>query len=405
MPKQKRQYDVCIIGGAGHIGLPLGVAFANAGVKTVLLDVNRDTLQKINAGEFPFMEENGVELLGAALKKKTLVTSNSPEVISESTIVITVIGTPVDQYLNPDLRGILKNCDEYFNYFKNGQILILRSTIYPGTTERVQKYFSDRGKNVKVAFCPERIAQGKSLTELKELAQIVSANDPETVKKVSELFKKLTDKKIIVVDRAEAELVKLFSNAWRYISFAAVNQFFMIAQDHGLDYHRIYQAMTEEYPRNQNMPTPGFAAGPCLLKDTLQLVSYNNNNFLMGYDAMLINEGLPNYLMQHLKTKLGAEKLKGSTLGILGMAFKANNDDKRESLSYKLRKYARFECKEVFCHDVYIKELNFLPLETVIKKSDIIILGTPHKEYKKINPEKYKNKTFLDIWNFWPKTQ
>ncbi|MFH1325853.1 MAG: nucleotide sugar dehydrogenase [Candidatus Falkowbacteria bacterium] len=397
------KYDLCIIGGAGHVGLPLGIAFANAGVKVVLLDINEKFLEKINQGEMPFAEEEGEELLRQAQEKNTLFTSASPEVISQSKIILSVIGTPIDERLNPDLKGILQICKKYLPYFNNEQIFILRSTVYPGTTERIQKYFRDQEKDIKVAFCPERIAQGKSLIELKNLPQIISASDDDTAQTVAQLFQKITDKKTIIISPLEAELAKLFCNAWRYISFAAVNQFFMITQEHNLDFYNIHKAMTEDYPRNNGLPTPGFAAGPCLLKDTLQLFSFYNNNFTMGHNSMVINEGLPNYLIQHLKKQVGAEELKKKTIGILGMAFKANIDDKRESLSYKLKKYANFECDNVLCHDAHIDNPGFVPLGALLEKSDIIILATPHQEYQEINPQDYQDKIFIDIWNFFKK--
>lgn len=425
-------YDLCIIGGAGHVGLPLGVAFANKGVKTVLLDINKAALGKIKAGVFPFMEENGSGELKAALKKKNLFVSQFPSVISQSRHIVLVIGTPVDEYLNPDFTGIIKTIDSYFSRFKDGHVLILRSTVYPGTSERIQRYFLERGKKVRVAFCPERILQGKAFEELRDLPQIVSAFDQKTYDEAAKLFQKLSDKKVVELKPKEAELAKLFANAWRYIKFAVGNQFFMIAEDHDLDYHKIYKATVQDYPRYQDLAPPGFAAGPCLLKDTMQLAAFNNNNFFLGHSAMLINEGLPSYLMKKMKRAfsdhptaknpnlkpfigVAAEStladlvkkldhnhgLRSKTVGILGMAFKANSDDPRDSLSYKLRKIAQAECREVLCHDVYIKDPTFHPVETVLAKSDIVILATPHREYKSIDPKKYPNKRFVDVWNFW----
>lgn len=424
------KYDLCIIGGAGHVGLPLGVSFARKRVKTVLLDINAEWLKKIESGVFPFKEKDGEKELKKALKLGTISTSSRPDVISQSDFILLVIGTPVDEYLNPDFNGLVRTIDRYFSYFKNGQTLILRSTVYPGTSERIQSYFSERGKKVNVAFCPERIVQGKSLEELKKLPQIISSFDLKTIERVKGLFKKITPKSIIETRPIEAELAKLFSNSWRYIKFAVANQFFMIASDHNLDYHKIYEAMVKDYARNKDLPAPGFAAGPCLLKDTMQLAAFNNNNFFLGHSAMLVNEGLPNYLIQSLKrtkshpdypkprTSVLADAknfdhilkrissfrdLKSKTVGILGMAFKANSDDQRDSLSYKLRKIAQTEAKKVLCHDIHIKDNSFSDLNTVLQESDIVILAAPHKEYKKIDPQKYPGKEFVDIWNFFPK--
>lgn len=395
----EKQYDLCIIGGAGHVGLPLGVAFANNGVRTVIFDINKETLDKIKAGIFPFKEEGGRAALRNALKSGNFFISSQPESISESGKIILVVGTPVDKYMNPVMDEIKRALEEYFDFFRDGQILILRSTVYPGISEQIQNYFRKKGKNIRVSFCPERIVEGKALEELTILPQIISAFDPGTLNEVRKLFRKLI-KKIIPLAPIEAELSKLFGNAWRYITFSVANQFYMIAESYSLDYRKIYEAMTEDYERDKDLPRPGFAAGPCLFKDTLQLSTFANNKFLLGHAAVLVNEGLPQFIIQQLKQKMD---LKEKIIGILGMAFKAESDDKRDSLSYKLRNLAELECKEVLCHDVYIKSPSFYPLKNVLDKSDIIILAAPHKAYKRINPSKYKDKLFIDIWNFWGK--
>ena len=394
------KYDLCIIGGAGHIGLPLGVVFANAGVKTALLDINKDALQKIQSGKFPFTERGGNEALQSALGKKTLFTSDSSEVISDSKYIIVVVGTPIDEYLNPHFGDITKLLDANFNHFRDGQIMILRSTVYPGTTEKLQNYFIDKGKKVNLAFCPERITQSYAIQELKVLPQIVSAFDENTLKEVIALFRRITPAKIISVKPIEAELAKLFTNSWRYIRFAVANQFFMIAQDHGLNYHNIEFAMKEDYARNRDLPSPGFAAGPCLFKDTMQLAAFTNNHFWLGHAAMLVNEGLVNHVIGSLKHEHG-NSLKEKTIGILGMAFKPEVDDPRDSLSYKLRKVAELECKQVLCADEYIKDPSFVSVSHLLDNSDIVILATTHSDYAKIDPKKYSNKKFVDIWNFW----
>jgi len=397
---EKSKYELCIIGGAGHVGLPLGVAFATSGVKTALFDINRDALKKIKSGKFPFKEHGGDEALQSAFKTNTLFPRESPEAISESEHVVIVIGTPIDEYLSPDFRGIINLVDKYFDYFRDNQIIILRSTVYPGTTEKIQKYFHSRGKKVRLAFCPERIVQGYGIQESKTLSQIVSAFDEGTLNEVVRLFKKMSKATIVPTKPIEAELAKLFTNAWRYIKFAVTNQFFIIANDHNLDYHRIYEAMKKDYPRNSDLPRPGFTAGPCLFKDTMQLAAFTNNNFSLGHAAMLINEGLVNHIMVSLRREF-TNSLHEKTVGILGMAFKAESDDHRDSLSYKIRKMAHLECKKVLCTDVHIKDSSFVSVDDLLRDADIVILATPHSEYEKIKPREYPEKKFVDVWNFW----
>ena len=390
------QYDICIIGGCGHVGLPLSIMLASKGKKVCIYDINEESMNLISKGIMPFKEEGAEEVLKSALKSGNLILSKDPQVISNSENVIIVIGTPVDEFLNPRLSEIKKFFDYYIDYFTEGQLIILRSTIYPGTTEHINKWVNDADKNLDLAFCPERIAEGFAIIELEKLPQIVSSFTDNGIKRAKELFSSLTAD-IIELEPKEAELAKLFTNVWRYLKFAAANNFFMIANDQGLDYYKIHKAITHNYPRAKDLPSSGFAAGPCLFKDTMQLAAFHENNFYLGHSAMLINEGLPNYLVQSLKAKVD---LSDKTVGILGMAFKGGSDDKRSSLSYKLKKILEFECKDVLCTDPFIKETYFLKVDEVISESDVLILATPHEEYKNLN---FKNKTIIDIWNFYGK--
>ncbi len=397
--RELEKYDLCVIGGAGHIGLPLGVAFALKDVKTVLLDVNRPALDRIAAGEFPFKEDKGSESLRNALDKKMLFVSDDPAVISRSSIIMMIIGTPIDEYLNPNFHGIMKVVNNYLRYFVDGQILILRSTVFPGTTDRLRRFFEEKGKHIRISFCPERIVQGKALEEIENLPQIISGFDPQTVMVVEDLFRKVTKRNIIAVKPIEAELSKLFCNAWRYIQFSVANQFYMIGASYGLNYHDIYRAMTNDYPRMQTLPSPGFAAGPCLLKDTMQLAAFMNNQFFVGHAAMLVNEGLPGFIIQRLKQTEG--NLKEKTIGILGMTFKAESDDIRDSLSFKLKKIAEMESARVLCHDFFYQDPGFSSVDDLVRDADIIILATPHRQYKTVDLYQRKGKLFIDIWNFW----
>jgi UDP-N-acetyl-D-mannosaminuronic acid dehydrogenase len=389
-------YDICIVGGCGHVGLPLALTFAQRGLKVAIDDINDQAVNLVRAGRMPFLE-SGAETVLREVLGRTLHVANDPELISKATHVIIVIGTPVDEHLNPIFRTMRHFIAGILPRMRNGQCLILRSTIYPGTTEKVRDLVAESRKTLHVAFCPERIAQGKGLAELTELPQIVSGCDETAVVMASELFGRIA-KSIIRMDPLEAELTKIFANVWRYIQFATANQFFMIATDFGGDFYRIHDALTRDYPRMAGLPKVGFTAGPCLFKDTMQLASANNNNFSLGHAAMLINEGLPNYLVRQMKQKHHLARLR---VGVLGMAFKADSDDPRESLSYKLRKLLEYEAKEVLCTDVYIDDPSFLPLSEVLERSDLLVIATPHTEYRTlVVPE---GKPVVDIWNLYSK--
>ena len=387
------KYDVCVVGGCGHVGLPLAIMFANRDKKVSIYDINEDNIATVKSGVVPFHEEGAEPLLKNALESGNLQLSSDAGVLGESEIIIVIIGTPVDEHLNPRVDIFKDTLKSISRYMTDDKLLILRSTVYPGVTKRTKDWLEEDGHNCDIAFCPERILEGKAIEELTSLPQIVSSFSESGVKRASELFKLLTDD-IVVVEPIEAELTKLCTNVWRYIKFAVSNQFYTIANDYDVDFYKIHHAMTYNYPRCKDFPRPGFAAGPCLFKDTMQLGAFSDNDFNLGHTAMLINEGLPNYVCKTLRKQYDLSKL---TVGILGMAFKAESDDIRESLSYKLKKIFDFEAKEVLCSDPYVKDDRFVSEKELVERSDIIIIATPHKTYKELSIP--SDKKTVDIWN------
>jgi UDP-N-acetyl-D-mannosaminuronic acid dehydrogenase len=249
------------------------------------------------------------------------------------------------------------------------------------------------GKTIHVAFCPERVAEGRAMEELRDLPQIVSGYDPQAIALASALFGRIA-RSILVLDPLEAELTKIFANVWRYIQFATANQFFMIASDFNVDFYKIHQALTRDYPRMAGLPRSGFAAGPCLLKDTMQLAAATDHTFALGHAAMLVNEGLPNYLVRHVKERF---PLQSMTVGILGMAFKGDSDDPRESLSYKLRKVLEYEAAAVICTDPYVQDDRLRPVEDVLAHADLLMIGAPHQQYRSLAIAAAR--PVVDVWN------
>ena len=394
---KNRLYDVCIVGGLGHVGLPLGISLACSGKRVMLYDINEKAIQTVSQGKMPFMEAGAEDSLKSVIGKSLFISSNK-EVISESHFVIIVIGTPVDEHLNPKFTMFREFIADIADYLRDDQHIILRSTIFPGTTKKVKEMLAAHGKKTKVSFCPERTAEGHAIKELRSLPQIVASFDEQALNEAKELFSILTDE-IITLDPLEAELAKLFTNVWRYLQFAIANQFYQIATQNGVDFYKIYTAATQNYPRLRGFPKAGFTAGPCLFKDTMQLAAYSNNNFFLGHSAMLINEGLPNFIVQRLKEKYS---LQDKVVGILGMAFKGDSDDMRESLSYKLKKIFEIEAKVVLCSDPFVKDKLFVDAGEVLSKSDIIVVGAPHSAYRGMKIDG-TSKIIVDIWNFFGK--
>lgn len=384
--------SLVVVGGCGHVGLPLGVAFALAGARTMLLDTSAPRVDEVNGGHMPYLERGAETALPKALSSGLLKATTDPRIIGEVDVVVVTIGTPVDEFLDPGVTSFDKTLHDVLEPMRDGQLLVLRSTVFPGITERLSAFIAASGKKVDLAYCPERIAQGYALEELGKLPQIIAGTTPRATERASALFA-LLGAKTLVLKPVEAELAKLFSNAYRYINFAISNQFYVIAQKFGADFNRIHDAATAEYPRLAGLAKAGFAGGPCLLKDTMQLAAFNHNDFALGQAAMMINEGLPSYLVRFVKQKMD---ISDKTVAILGMAFKGNSDDPRASLSYKLRKVLALECKKVLCTDPYINDPTFVPLETALAEADVLFLGACHAEYRRLPTDK----PLIDVFSF-----
>ena len=383
--------DLTVVGGAGHVGSPLVLSFAAKGLTVNINDINEQTLATLKSGRIPFIENNAQPLLTKALADKRLFfTSRASEISSHGPVIVT-IGTPVDEFLNPE-RGVIQDCiDALLPHLRDGQLLVLRSTLSPGTTEWVDAHIKRQGRNLKVAFCPERIVQGQGIDEIGRMPQLISGMSTEAEREAAALFGQIAPE-LTLLKPIEAEFAKLFTNAYRYIEFAVTNQFYLIAKTAGLDYNVILKAMKHDYPRAQYIPTPGFAAGPCLVKDTMQLLAYARNEFALGNAAIMVNEGLPLHVIGELRRSYDLSQM---TIGLLGMAFKAESDDPRASLSYKFKKGLTGIAREVLTTDPFVTDPDLLPLEQVVAKSDLLILSTPHRVYRTAD---LGGKPIVDVW-------
>jgi UDP-N-acetyl-D-mannosaminuronic acid dehydrogenase len=384
--------DITVVGGAGHVGIPLVLALAESGLRVNVNDLNQATLDTLAAGKLPFIETGAEPVLARALANKRLVFSNGPDRISTGGPVIITIGTPIDEFLNP-VRRVVQDCMEpLLPRLADGQLVILRSTVFPGTTDWLASWLDGKGRKLRIAFCPERVVQGNGLNELQAMPQIVSGTSPEAEREAAALFERIAPE-VVALSPLEAEFAKLFANAYRYIEFAATNEFYLIAKAAGIDYHRVLQGMKHNYPRLKSMPRPGFAAGPCLVKDTMQLSAFASNQFGLGHAALLINEGLVLRVIEDIKRRFD---LANMTVGLLGMAFKAESDDVRASLSYKFKKVLTSQAKAVLTTDPFVTtDPELMPFDAVVARSDLLILCAPHAAYKSAD---FSGKPVFDVW-------
>jgi len=393
--RREVELNISIVGGGGRVGLPLGIVLAGAGHSVSIIDLDVNRVNSINSRIMPFFEVGAAELLNK-LTIDQLNASIENSKIEGTDICILIVGTPVLEDGTPSANSLIQLVTELVPYLSNVKLLMLRSTVYPGITHQLKKLLIDSGLNLTVSFCPERIAEGNAIKELKQLPQIVGAEDEMSIELSSKIFSTISSK-VILTSIEEAELVKLFANSYRYLQFGIANEFFEICKSNNINWENVWNALTNDYPRAANLPKPGFAAGPCLVKDTHQLNYYYKNNFELGKSALEVNENLPDFLVSQLKIEYD---LKNLTIGILGMTFKGNVDDFRDSLSFKLLEILRKVAKNVICSDALMQKEYFVSENEILEGSDVIIIATPHDQYRKI----ITNKPIIDIWRITQNT-
>ncbi|WP_285733458.1 nucleotide sugar dehydrogenase [Nocardiopsis sp. ATB16-24] len=367
------------MGGCGRVGLPLAIALAESGLEVAVHDIDRSALEKVKKGVMPFDEEGAQLVLSEVLSRGRLHATADPSVIGQAETVVIAVGTPVDEELRPDSTALDSAVEACRANLRHGQLFILRSTVFPGVTASFEKALKSSGKNVDTAYCPERIAEGHAMRELRELPQLVGGRSEAVRDRAARLFERLGAEPVHLVTE-EAEFAKLATNAWRYMTFAITNELFMIASDHGLDYARIRDGLQYGYPRAAGLPAAGFSAGPCLPKDTAQLAAFAGRSFTLGAAALEINEGLPRYLVRRLAERYD---LGSTVVGLLGMSFKKDSDDIRDSLAYVVRDELEKRGARVLCTDPNVTgDPSLRPLAEVLDESDVLVVTAPHTEYR-----------------------
>lgn len=395
---------VAIIG-IGRVGLPMALVLADEGFKVYGIGRDPEKIAMIKSGRMPFIEEGASVLLKKYVNEMFFPTV-AYEVVQKCEVIILTLGTPIDENMNPVLDQIDAALGTCLPYLKKDQIIILRSTVSPRTTDYVKEKIEMNtqfkvGRDIFLAFCPERIAEGKAIEEIKILPQIIGGADAESGKKAGEFFTSFGVKSLIT-DSLSAELAKLFTNMYRYISFGIANEFMFIAEDFNRNIHDIVNLVNKDYKRG-GLVLPGLSAGPCLFKDGFFLI--NENPFLDLITASWkINESVPLFLLRKLREKTN---LVGKRVALLGLAFKPEIDDIRESLSFKIRKALLREHAQLTLHDPFVKEYSRQKVTSdykeALKGAEVVIIATRHKQYvdktAKILSLLSDNCYISDIWH------
>jgi UDP-N-acetyl-D-mannosaminuronic acid dehydrogenase len=390
--------QVAVIG-LGRVGLPFALYLAQRGHTVQGIDSNADTVAALRAGRMPFREEGGQDALSATLGERFFPGSELRALREVDTIIIT-LGTPVDDFNNPVFLPIENLLRAALPHLRPGQLLVLRSTVAPGATEHLGRLIERTtsfkiGRDLFLATCPERIAEGKSFSELPEVPQIVGGVDPASSERAAEFFRLVTPT-VLMLDSRSAELAKLFCNMYRYIDFAVSNEFMMIAAQHGREVYPIIDAVNHGYKRG-GIKSPGLAGGPCLYKDGFFLINKIPYNELIA-SAWKIHETTPAYLIEQARAY---KAIDGAKTAILGLTFKKNIDDTRNSLAFKLKKLLLAEGADVHLHDP------FIPSETrddALRDADFVFVAINHDAFQDLTPDTLRRQArpdavVCDIWN------
>jgi UDP-N-acetyl-D-mannosaminuronic acid dehydrogenase len=373
-------FDVAIIG-CGRVGLPLALAFADRGLRTLGVEIDRERLAAVRAGRMPFEEPGAQAALERVTAAGTIGWSERVADAAQADHVVITLGTPSFSHIEIDMRDIRGALDDLLPLLRPGHALVLRSTVAPGTTDFVAGYLAKHrdlavGEEVFVAHAPERIAAGRFFEEIGTLPCIVGGVGERSGEVVGRLFE-VFGAPIVQTTPVQAELAKIWTNILRYTLFALPNRLMMECEQYGANVFEVIDLINRDYPRG-GMPQPGFTAGTCLRKD-FAFSEERSPAPGMLLAVSRVNESVPLFVVDGLRRRLGS--LAGRKVAVLGLAFKADTDDERDSLSHKLIRLLERELADVAVHDPHVRTPTASFAEAVLD-ADAVVVATNHSEFR-----------------------
>src|SRR4051794_38012643 len=375
------QYDVSIVG-LGRVGLPLAISFADEGLRVLGIDNDPDRLEAVRSGRMPFQETGGDEALARVHGTGRLDVSDRVADAAQAEHIVITLGTPTFSHIEIDMRDIRSAVDDLLPVLHDGHSLVLRSTVAPGTTDFVAGYLAKKrgfavGTEVFVAHAPERIAAGRFFEEIRTLPCIIGGVGERSGEVVGRLFE-VFGAPIVQTSPVEAELAKIWTNILRYTHFALPNLLMMDCEQYDANVFEVIDLINRDYPRG-GMAQPGLTAGTCLRKD-FAFSEERSNAPGMLLAVSRVNESVPRFLVEGLKRRLGGS-LSGRKVAVLGLAFKADTDDERDSLSHKLLRLLERELADVAVHDPVVASPTS-PLDDAVRDADAVIVATNHAVFR-----------------------
>jgi UDP-N-acetyl-D-mannosaminuronic acid dehydrogenase len=385
--------------GLGRVGLPLALSFADRGLEVIGVDRDPVVLEQLAAGRMPFSETGTQELLERARRENRFETTRVVQEAARADHIVLTLGTPSYVHIEIDVSQIRQVIDDILPVLREGHSLILRSTVAPGTTEWVAGYLEQRrgfqvGEDLFVSHVPERIAQNQFVAEISTLPCIVGGVGPGSGAKAAELFQVFgTD--VFQTTPVQAELAKIWTNILRYTQFALPNLLMMEAEQYGANVFEVIDLINRDYPRG-GITQPGLTAGACLRKD-FAFSEERSSAPGMLLAVSRVHETVPLFLVKGLKTRLGGS-LRDRKVAVLGLTFKRDSDDVRDSLSYKLVRLLERELADVARHDPHVPA-DSEPLDTALEGADAVIVATNHSEFESLLDRLPDGVLLVDPWN------
>jgi UDP-N-acetyl-D-mannosaminuronic acid dehydrogenase len=384
--------------GLGRIGLPLALSFADRGVEVIGIDKDRPRLETVQAGQMPFEETGTQELLERILPGGRLRLTESIADAAAADFIVLTLGTPAHVHLEIDISQIRSVVDDLLPLLREGQTLIPRSTVAPGTTDWMAGYIEQRrgfsvGEDFFVAHVPERIAANRFLEEIQTLPTIVGGVGAGSGAKAAELFE-VFGAEIRQTSAVEAELAKIWTNIYRYVTFAIPNLLMMEAEQYGANVFDVIDLINRDYPRG-GIADPGLTAGVCLRKD-FAFSEERSSAPGMLLAVSRVHESMPRFVVDGLTRRLGS--LRDRKIAVLGLTFKRDSDDPRDSLSYKLIRLLERELAHVSRHDPHLPSESE-PLEPALTGADAVVIATNHSAFEGLLTELPGTVLLVDPWN------
>src|SRR6266581_1984480 len=403
------EHDIAVVG-LGRLGLPLALYFASKGRQVIGIDKDEAVIETVRSGSMPFHEDGAQNLLISVLEKQLLTFETDMASISDCSDIVITVGTPLLSPLEPDLAQIRAALDAMLPHLCEGQHLALGSTIGPGTTKYLAGYIEQRtslriGRTLFLTHCPERIAEGHFFKEIESFPQIIGALDNASASRATELFKSQSSK-LLVTTAIQAELAKVWSNMLRYTLFVLPNLLLMNCERYGANVFEVIELINRDYPRG-GILQPGLTAGSCLRKD----FAFSEERSAapgMLLAVSRVNESVPLFLLEGIKRRLGA--LADRPVAVLGLAFKADTDDERDSLAHKLIRLLERELADVAVHDPRVPTPT-VSFEEAVNGADAVVVATNHSEFctarslATIAERAGASCLIVDPWNCWGAAQ